>query len=53
MGLVCEGARTYEEHATVDVYGELKWAALEVMGHAGQIVWCLFWPKLIQNSLGL
>ena len=50
MGLVCEGAKTYEKHVTVDVYGELKRATLEVVGYAGQMIWHSFWLELIQNS---
>jgi len=50
MGLVCEGAETYEEHVTVNVYDELKRVTLEVVGHAGQVIWHLFWLELIQNS---
>jgi len=38
MGLVCEGAKTHEEHVTVDVYGELKRVTLEVVGHAGETI---------------
>jgi len=53
MGLVREGGQTYEEYVKVDVYDELKRATLEVMGHAGQIIWYLFWLELIQNSLRL
>jgi len=42
MGLICGGTKTCEEHVTVDVYEEMKRATLEVMGHAGQIIWRLF-----------
>jgi len=36
MDLVCgKGAKTCEEHVTVDVYDELKKLTLAVMGHAG------------------
>jgi len=38
MGLACEGAKTHEEHVTVDVYGELKRVTLEVVGHAGETI---------------
>ena len=53
MGLACEGAKTHEEHVTVDVYGELKRVTLEVVGHAGETIWHLFWLELIQISLRL
>jgi len=42
MSLVGEGVKTYVEHVTVDVYDEMKRMTLEIMGHAGQIIWNLF-----------